>query len=107
MEKQNRPLLITLVCLINFIIILITSFYLANAPVRDSLLKNFGWKYILYVAMGIIFSLSASLGYWYMKRWGVYIFLAIILISIGMNVFLFPKVELIPCIFPQIISLLG
>jgi hypothetical protein len=106
MKQQGRPALITFVCFINFLIIFITGLGFTNNSIRDALFKNYGWACIPYLAIGVIFSLVASLGYWFMRRWGFYAFLAIILISVGMYIFLFPKAMFVPYILPQILYLI-
>lgn len=72
---------------------------------RDVINRHYGSTYLLYCIFGILFLFVANLGYWQMKKWGVYTYIAIIIISLFLYYFLDLRTSIIPYLIPQLICL--
>lgn len=52
-------------------------------PIRDPLIKQYGPSIIPMTATLVVVSLIALVGYWRMRRWGVYLWTAVVLASMA------------------------
>lgn len=77
----NRPKIITNVCILGFVGLLISIGILLVPSIRELLPEHSG-SFILVTVLTTILSLIGLFGYWKMRRWGVYIYIAMLAITV-------------------------
>lgn len=75
-EKPKRPIVISVICIINFISLPFYFGMLMNPETKAMLEKDYGSAYVPTAFVLAAFSAVALMGLWRMKRWGVCIFTA-------------------------------
>ncbi len=102
---QKRPLIITISCLFNFFIISINTAVFLFPTFRVQLINQYGNNFIPCFIFGLLILFIASFAYWRMKRFGIFIYLGIIIVSILLSIKFNLNDYLIVSIFPQVINL--
>lgn len=75
-----RPILITLCCLIGFAGVPLAAYVvIAN---REAILAFSGWSFVIMLIVSGVARLAGLIGYWLMRRWGVYLYTTITALSI-------------------------
>lgn len=75
-EKPKRPIVISVICILNFISLPFYFALLMNPETKAVLEKDYGPAYVPTALALAAFSAVAIMGLWRMKRWGVCIFTA-------------------------------
>lgn len=81
-ERGKRPLLVTIFCILGFIAVPIVLFGMLVPSVRDVLIQRHGVLYVPITLLTTILALAGLIGYWTMKKWGVYVYAAMVVITI-------------------------
>jgi len=76
----TRPILITLCCLVGFAGLPVTAYYVI--PNREAIIAFNGWSFIIALVLSGVLGLAGLIGYWMMRRWGVYLYAAMTTLSI-------------------------
>ena len=74
-SKSVRPFLVTLLCILGFLFGIGALFSIANPEVLDKLLA-YGYDRFMLSCIKTMIAIVAFIGYWKMRRWGVYLFAA-------------------------------
>jgi len=86
-EKPKRPLIISIICVLNFITLPFYFGMLMNPETKAALEKDYGSAYVPTAFVLAAFSAVALLGLWKMKRCGVCIFTAAGIVGLLYDVF--------------------
>ena len=78
----KRPLIITIICIVLFISYLFGFFSLLIPDARNAVTQQYGASVIAFTVLSGIVGLVAIIGYWKMRKWGVYLYCASIVINI-------------------------
>ncbi len=88
MEQNNnlivkRPKIIKVFCILGFIIMFFVLLAIIVPSTRESFILQHGIPYFMLGILEAIIYLIALIGYWMMRKWGVYAYFIITLINIG------------------------
>ncbi|MBI5887660.1 MAG: DUF2127 domain-containing protein [Deltaproteobacteria bacterium] len=86
-EKPKRPLIISIICILNFISLPFYFAMLTNPETKAALEKDYGSAYVPTAFVLAAFSTVAIMGLWRMKRWGVCVFTAAGIIGLLYDLF--------------------
>ncbi|HTW86530.1 MAG TPA: hypothetical protein VMD75_00865 [Candidatus Binataceae bacterium] len=78
--RAPRPILITLCCLIGFAGVPLAA-YLVFAN-HEAILAFNGWSFIIALTIFGSMGLAGLIGYWQMRRWGVFLYAAMTVLSL-------------------------
>ena len=80
-QSEKRPIIITIFCIMGFLAVpfIIAGFLIPSG--RNFLIQQYGFSFILIANLLSILSLAGLIGYWKMRKWGVYIYTAAIIIN--------------------------
>lgn len=79
----KRPAIITITCILGFLGALMMLLTLLNPSARTQMIQEEGVIIIPFLMSIFIFWVAGMIGYWKMKRWGVYLYIVMAVISIG------------------------
>jgi len=83
---QKRPGVITAVCIVGFITLAFVLSGLFIPSVREPVIQKYGFfSFILSVPFPVLLALIGLVGYWKMRKWGVYVYTAMVVFSIGIG----------------------
>ncbi len=105
MENCERPVSVKLICFFNLLIIIFAFITVLVDLTHKRLLTQSGPAYVISFFLGIISLLVANVGYWKMKKWGIYTYATIVIISFFMTYFMSLTASAMICLLPQLISL--
>jgi len=74
-ENIDRPIIITLVCIMVFMWFVLVCYNLLSPTYRSGWIEDYGILYTSIYALSAILALIGIIGYWKMQRWGIYIYL--------------------------------
>lgn len=80
-QSIKRPLVITIFCLLGFISLPWVLLSVIMPEVREGLIQQYGQLYIWTLSISSTLGLAGLIGLWKMKKWGVYIYAAMALLS--------------------------
>ena len=103
--KGERPLAITIFCIIGIGILVVSL--LAIPTVATLLTEKVGAWYAPFLIVSFLITLACFIGYWMMKRWGVYLYTAIFAIGTAVSVFFGLPISLPGLIVPVLVIILG
>lgn len=92
-EKPKRPLIISVICILNFISLPFYFAMLTNPETKAALEKDYGSAYVPTALVLAAFSTVAIMGLWRMKRWGVCIFTAAGIVGLLYDLFYITSVK--------------
>ena len=75
-----RPILITLSCLVGFAGVPVTAYYVILN--HEAIIAFRGWSFIVTLILFAALGLAGLVGYWMMRRWGLYLYAAMTVLSI-------------------------
>ncbi len=75
-EKNQRPLLITIVCIFGFIGGILVFLGLFIGAARDPVIQQYGPSVIPITIVSGLFGLGGLIGFWMMRKWGLYVYSA-------------------------------
>jgi hypothetical protein len=78
-----RPAAITIICILGFLGALMMLLTLLNPSARTEMIQETGLIIIPFLMSIFIFWVAGLIGYWKMKRWGLYLYTVMAVISIG------------------------
>ena len=78
--KTQRPLLITVICVLGFLAAL-ALIWIILYPSLLLTLQHFGIGYTYYLTFSVMVLLICMIGLWLMKRWAVYAYAAVVVIN--------------------------
>lgn len=84
----KRPLIITLICVFNFIGIAISFLGLLNPEQRALIVRRAGAVMVPIAFIICLLTFVGLIGYWKMRKWGVWVYLSMAVINFGSD-FLF------------------
>ena len=77
--SNGRPVPITIICIIGIAIVLLS---LPSFPRMARILKEvYGDLYVLFWVTSLFITVTSLIGYWLMRRWGVYLYAATFVIG--------------------------
>jgi hypothetical protein len=103
--KGERPIAITVFCIIGIGLIVLSLVAVPN--IADLLTEKVGGWYVPFLIASLLITLACFIGYWMMKRWGVYLYTAIFAIGTAVSVFFGLPVSLPGLIVPVLVIILG
>jgi len=80
-QKEQRPTLITVFCVLGFIGIPIMLLSIAIPEVRNQMIQQYGNLVMLNLIVSSILGTIGLVGLWQMKKWGVYFYTAMAIFS--------------------------
>ena len=87
--SQKRPLIITIICIIGFITALLVILRLLFIPeVATKLREIYGKQFVPAAISLVVIGLIALIGFWKMRKWGVYLYTLMAILGIVHAVFL-------------------
>ncbi len=92
-QKPNRPFIVSLICVLGFFFTLSAVFGLFFPSSRTAL-AEYGILRPSIAYLKIIIALIAFIGYWKMKRYGVYLYVAMTFSGIIVNLGIFGAIYL-------------
>ncbi len=78
--RPPRPILITLCCLVGFSGLPVTAYFVIRN--WEAILAFNGWSFILAVIIFGSIGLAGLIGYWQMRRWGLYLYATMTALSL-------------------------
>ena len=103
----KRPVIITIICILGFLGALMMLLTLLNPSARTQMIQETGVIIIPFLMSIFIFWVAGLIGYWKMKRWGLYLYTVMAIISIGGGFLLNLKTGLFSYIMPIIVIGIG
>ncbi|MBU2218893.1 hypothetical protein KKG15_00105 [Patescibacteria group bacterium] len=103
----KRPKLITVFCIIGFIGV---SFILAGLfmpTARQLLIQQYGVLFIPVTLLTTSLGLIGLIGYWKMRKWGVYVYTSMAVISIGYGLIVGISFDFLDYILPLVMVGVG
>jgi hypothetical protein len=79
----KRPVIITIICILGFLGAVMMLLTLLNPSARTQMIQEEGVIIIPFLMSIFILWVAGMIGYWKMKRWGVYLYFVMAVISIG------------------------
>lgn len=98
--QLKRPPLITVICTLGMI------GFAATVPVIFGLIDSLGTNR-LYLAISAIVGFTSFIGLWYMQKWGLYLYFAMLLLNQAMMIFVFKSWNEASLFVPAIVVLAG
>jgi len=83
LQKSKRPIIITIFCIIGFIGIPITLLGLLIPASRDLIIQQYGFSFVPITIFTTLLGLAGLIGYWMMRKWGLYAYTSMAILSIG------------------------
>lgn len=83
LQKNKRPIIITIFCILGFIFIPITLLGLILPASRDLIIQQYGFSFVLITAFTALLGLAGFIGLWMMRRWGLYAYISQAILGIG------------------------
>jgi hypothetical protein len=80
---KKRPTIITVFCVIGFIGVPFVFGGLLIPSARELLIQQYGFSFVPITVLSSLLGLIGLIGYWKMRKWGVYFYSAMAIISIG------------------------
>jgi hypothetical protein len=96
----DRPPLVTLICALGMIGAMATVYVLFSAGPDDGINR-------LYLAFTALVGFTSLVGFWYMKRWGLYLYFAMLLLNQAMMVLVFKNWTPASLMAPVLVVLVG
>ena len=81
-KKVDRPILVTIICILGFIGALFVFVGLLAPAVSGPLATQYGPTYLPLTAISTLLTLAAAVGMWMMRKWGVYLYIALTVFGI-------------------------
>lgn len=103
----KRPIIITIFCILGFLGSAPMLLGLLLPAARAQLITQYGSIMIPISASTFILGLSGIIGYWKMRKWGIYIYSVMAIISIGSGILLNMQTGIISYIMPVVIIVIG
>lgn len=103
--KGQRPLAITLFCIVG--IAIIVSSLTVVSIISELFTEKVGAWYAPFLIVSHLITLVCLIGYWMMKRWGVYLYTAIFVVGTGVSLFFGIPVPIPGFIVPILVIALG
>lgn len=104
-QASNRPTSITVLCVIIFIAFVFGGISLAGF--YGLLTSLYGDWYGPFWIATLLLTLVSLVGFWRMKRWGVYIYVGLFVVGTAVGLIMGIPFTLIGVIVPMAISILG
>ena len=103
--SPKRPIIITVFCVIAFIVFSLSLFAL---PTLLDLFSTYygGWFVPIWIGQALL-TLISILGYWRMQKWGVYLYTALFVIGTIMGLLMQVPFTIMGVIVPLIIIAIG
>ena len=101
-QTRERPALITIICLLAFLGIIGALRNVFFAQWAKSIGAGFKFYFLLHVAL----VLAASIGLWKMKKWGVYLYILIIVEAQVVMLFIAAWGIISLCLFSALLAVL-
>ncbi|SRR5216684_6572167 len=79
----KRPTLITVLCIIGFIGVPVVLAALVIPTARDLLIQQYGVPFVPITLFLGVLGFAGLVGYWKMRKWGVYLYTTMAVLSIG------------------------
>ena len=104
---SKRPIIITIVCILGFLGAAVMLLGLLSPSARTQLIKQYGTIMIPISMLSFSFFLAGIIGYWKMRKWGVYFYSVMAIISIGSGILLNLQTGILSYIIPIVIIGIG
>ena len=85
---NRRPAIITIICILGFAGVALSSFGYLIPVSRELLIQKYGVLGSSISAISLIFILASLIGYWQMRKWGVYIYSIGFVIGVAYSIFI-------------------
>jgi uncharacterized membrane protein (DUF2068 family) len=79
--EPSRPILVTLACLVGFAGVPMTAYFVIRNG--EAIIAFNGWSFIVALICFGALGLAGLVGYWMMRRWGLYLYAAMTALSLG------------------------
>jgi hypothetical protein len=103
----KRPAAVTIICILGFLGALMMLLTLLNPSARTQTIQETGLIIIPFLMSIFILWVAGLIGYWNMKRWGLYLYSVMAIISMGGGFLLNLKTGLLSYIMPIIVIGIG
>lgn len=103
----KRPIIITIVSILGFLGAAFMLLSLLIPSVRTQLIQQYGAIMIPISVLTFIFGLAGIIGYWNMRKWGVYLYSVMAIISIVSGILLNMQTGISSYIMPIVIIGIG
>ncbi|MFH1170450.1 MAG: hypothetical protein V1704_02735 [Candidatus Vogelbacteria bacterium] len=78
----NRPTIITIICVFGFVAVLFILSSLFMSSARLEITQQYGSTFLPITIFTTLLGLIGLVGYWKMRKWGVYFYTAMVVVSI-------------------------
>jgi hypothetical protein len=85
---EKRPILISALCIFGFLSFLFSMSWFFIPFARNSMIQAYGVVFVPVSLLIYILGLIGFIGYWKMKKWGVYTYTTMAVLSIGYSLIL-------------------
>ncbi len=81
--SEKRPILITVLCILALVFMLLAIGGFLMPATRDSIVEKYGLTYTIVNVSIALLGYIGLVGYWKMRKWGVYVYTVMTVLSIG------------------------
>ena len=103
--QQKRPLAITIVCVIGFLAFGLSLFTVPT--LYGALTATYGAWYGPFWLASLALTLASLIGYWLMKKWGVFLYIGTFIAGAAVGVLQGIPFTLLGLVVPLLVSVLG
>lgn len=105
--ESKRPLLITIFCVIGFIGSLFVAAGLLIPSARQMLEQQYGVSFLFVTFIVLVLGLTGLIGIWMMRKWGVYTYSGMAVLSIGYGLMTGLSSGLLSYLLPIVVVIIG
>jgi hypothetical protein len=105
--ESKRPLLITIFCIVGFIGAVFVALGLFIPAISQSLAQQYGASFIVVTFISLVLGLAGLIGMWLMRKWGVYAYTAMAVLSIGYGLIAGLSGGILSYIIPVVVVITG
>lgn len=105
--KVKRPAIITGLCMVGFLGCVVVFLALLLPSTRNEGVKRYGSWFPLLTGFFDLIGLLALIGYWKMRKWGVYLYLVLTLAGLVYAIFADVRVSIVNYLLPVALIVAG
>lgn len=106
-ETGKRPVIISIICVLGLLGGILSLAGILIPAARAMLVESYGVLFVALTAVVSILTFASLLGFWKMKKWGLYVYIAATLLGIAGGVYLGLPFNILSYVVPAAIILIG